>query len=473
MFKFKKQVYSEDMFADTRMSFGDHLEDLRTHLWRALYWFFLMIVGVFVLDLIGLVTGWRIPFTRMQVGVGYPTYQFIISPIRQELSEYRAKRIRKVLGNLADNPDFEDANRPRFVTMSFSRAQLANVFQGADPDILPQLPEEGQRVAYSMVIGRAHLQTAAAFEAMYAKHWSDLKAISNGLSGTIARIPGADNVPDEFQDRDKLDKWYSDLQGQVQELVKESERESSTKAESALLEIQKLLGSRELVTLHVRLDEPVKFFSMISKAEAEVNQLNDPVSLSPMEAFMAYFKVALMCGLVLGSPWIFYHIWSFIAAGLYPHEKRLVNVYLPFSLMLFVAGVLACQFVVIPRAVSALLWFNEWLDMQPQLRFNEWLSFAIMMPLVFGLSFQLPLVMMFLERVGIMTVEGYLSYWKIAFFVIHVLAAILMPTPDILSMEMLAIPLLGLYFLGILLCKMNPQEPESEQTSESDQMVEV
>src|SRR5207245_10128940 len=115
--------------------------------------------------------------------------------------------------------------------------------------------------------------------------------------------------------------------------------------------------------MEVLIDEPMRFFAMISAAEAEVNQTNDPVSLSVVEAFMTYFKVALRCGLVLGSPWIFIQIWSFIAVGLYPHEKRLVNVYLPFSLLLFLIGVLACQFLVIPKAVGALLWFNEWLDM--------------------------------------------------------------------------------------------------------------
>jgi sec-independent protein translocase protein TatC len=177
---------------------------------------------------------------------------------------------------------------------------------------------------------------------------------------------------------------------------------------------------------------------------------------------------------VLGSPWIFFQIWSFVAVGLYPHEKRLVNVYLPFSVILFVIGALTCQFLVIPKAVGALLWFNKWLGMAPQLRFNEWLSFAIMMPLVFGISFQLPLVMMFLERIGVTSVPMYLGYWKIAFLCIHILAAFLMPTPDIISMELLAIPLFGLYGLGILLCKLNPSSAESEEeTSEAEQLVEV
>jgi Tat protein translocase TatC len=474
MFKFKKQTYSEDMFADTRMSFGDHLEDLRTHLWRAISGFLIIMVGVFALDGIGLLTGWRIPFTHVEIGVGYPMFRFIIAPIKRELAEYRADRAKEILRTLENNPEFADANRPRNVPLSFNRAQLARALQGENANVLPPLPPEDQRISFEDLAGRAQFQVAAAFNATYAHRWKELNSISQNLQGTVDRFPDAEKLPDEFEDETKLANWSSDLSQSVHELSTQADRENADKAESALHQIRKLLGRRGLVSMEVLIDEPMRFFAMISAAEAEVNQTNDPVSLSVMEGFMGYFKVALMCGLVLGSPWIFFQIWSFIAVGLYPHEKRLVNVYLPFSVTLFVIGALACQFLVIPKAVGALLWFNKWLGMAPQLRFNEWLSFAILMPLVFGISFQLPLVMMFLERIGVTTVQMYLSYWKIAFFLIHVLAAFLMPTPDIVSMEMLAIPLFGLYGLGILLCKLNPGSTESEEeTSEAQQMVEV
>jgi Tat protein translocase TatC len=463
MFKFKKHTYSEDMFADTRMSFGDHLEDLRTHLWRAISGFIIIMLGVFALDGIGLVTGWRIPFTSVEIGVGYPMFRFIISPIKRELAEYRADRAKEILKTLGNNPEFEEANRPRNFPLSFSRAQLARVLQGENGNVLPPLPPEDQRIAFEDLAGRAQFQVAAAFNATYAHRWKELNSIARNLQATVDRLPDAEKLPDEFEDETKLSKWSKDLSQSVHELSTQADRENADRAELALHQVRKLLGRRGLVSMEALIDEPVKFFAMISAAEAEVNQTNDPVSLSVMEGFMGYFKVALMCGLVLGSPWIFFQIWSFIAVGLYPHEKRLVNVYLPFSVTLFVIGALACQFLVIPKAVGALLWFNKWLGMAPQLRFNEWLSFAILMPLVFGISFQLPLVMMFLERIGVTTVQMYLSYWKIAFFLIHVLAAFLMPTPDIVSMEMLAIPLFGLYGLGILLCKLNPGTTEIEE----------
>src|SRR5207253_9752631 len=86
------------------------------------------------------------------------------------------------------------------------------------------------------------------------------------------------------------------------------------------------------------------------------------------EAFMVYFKISMAVGLVLSSPWVFWQLWSFIAAGLYPHEMRYVHVYLPLSLSLFLIGVCVCQWIVLPKAVEALLWFNEWLNIEPDLR---------------------------------------------------------------------------------------------------------
>ena len=107
-------------------------------------------------------------------------------------------------------------------------------------------------------------------------------------------------------------------------------------------------------------------------------------TLSVQEAFMVYVMVCLISGLVLSSPWVFIQIWSFVAAGLYPQEKRLINVYLPYSIGLFLGGVALCEVLAIPKAIQFLLLFNDWLGLQPDLRLSEWLGFAILMPLVFA-----------------------------------------------------------------------------------------
>lgn len=187
---------------------------------------------------------------------------------------------------------------------------------------------------------------------------------------------------------------------------------------------------------------------------------NDPRvsarTLAVHEGFMIYLKASLLVGAVLSSPWVFYQIWIFVAAGLYPHEKRYVNIYLPLSIALFLLGVSVVFFFVFAPVLDFLFKFNRYLGISPEPRITEWLGFVLMLPLGFGIAFQLPLVMLFLERIGVFTVPIYLSYWKVAILVIFVVAAILTP-PDPISMSLLAFPLSFLYFGGILLCKLMPK----------------
>jgi sec-independent protein translocase protein TatC len=179
-----------------------------------------------------------------------------------------------------------------------------------------------------------------------------------------------------------------------------------------------------------------------------------------MEAFMVYFKVSLLCGVVLGSPWIFWQMWAFIGAGLYPHEKKLIHIYLPFSVLLFICGIVLCQIFVMHRAVEAMLGFYKWINVDPDLRLNEWLSFALIMPLVFGISFQTPLVMLFFNRIGLFSWQMYLSKWRHAMFGLAVITALICPSTDVVSWMCLFIPTFGLFLFGILLCYIMPNAEE-------------
>jgi len=180
-------------------------------------------------------------------------------------------------------------------------------------------------------------------------------------------------------------------------------------------------------------------------------------SLNAQEAFSVYIKASLLVGALLASPWIFYQIWHFVAAGLYPHERRYVHTYLPMSLGLFLFGAALAFFVVFEPVLNFLFSFNRRLGIDPDPRINEWLSFVLILPVGFGIGFQLPLVMLFLERIGIFTIRSYLSQWRISVLVIFVAAAVLSP-PDPYSMLLLALPLSFLYFGGILLCKLLPRK---------------
>jgi sec-independent protein translocase protein TatC len=178
--------------------------------------------------------------------------------------------------------------------------------------------------------------------------------------------------------------------------------------------------------------------------------------LNAQEAFMIWMKAALVTGLVVASPYLFYQIWIFVAAGLYPHEKNYVFLYLPISLALFFGGAsLAFAFVFRP-VLNFLFTFNRGMNADFDPRIGEWLSFVLILPLGFGISFQLPLVMLFLNRIGLVSLDLYVQQWRVAILTIFIIAMVLTPA-DPVSMLLMAGPLCFLYLLGILMCKYMPR----------------
>ena len=176
---------------------------------------------------------------------------------------------------------------------------------------------------------------------------------------------------------------------------------------------------------------------------------------------MTYLKVAILTGLVLAGPYIFYQLWLFVAAGLYPHERQYIYVYLPFSLGLFIGGALFCFYLVFPFVLDFLLSYNARLGIQPQIRLSEWVSFAMTLPLMFGISFQLPMVMLFLERISIFDARAYREKRRLSILVIAIVAMILTPS-DPASMMLMMVPLVALYELGIILCGMQLEKRPTE-----------
>jgi sec-independent protein translocase protein TatC len=180
-------------------------------------------------------------------------------------------------------------------------------------------------------------------------------------------------------------------------------------------------------------------------------------ALNAQEAFMIWMQAAFMTGLVISSPWIFYQLWIFVAAGLYPHEKNYVYWYLPISLALFIAGALLAFMFVFEQVLSFLFYFNQLMEIDPDPRIGEWLGFVLLMPLAFGLSFQLPLVMLFLNRIGLVDVKLYTTHWRVAILIIAVAAMVITPGGDPYSMLLMMTPLIFLFFLGIAMCHWMPR----------------
>ena len=198
-----------------------------------------------------------------------------------------------------------------------------------------------------------------------------------------------------------------------------------------------------------------------SSLTPRVQMVRDSSGLSSFkmeEPFMIWVKAGLIVGAVVSSPAVFYFLWQFIAAGLHRHERRYVYIYLPVSVTLFVSGVVLAFFLVLHYVLQFLLDFNGSMDVSVEPRLTYYINFVLLLPLGFGLAFQLPLVMLFLQRIGLIETAMYANSWRIAILVIMLLSMLLTPA-DVTSMIALAIPLIFLYFLGILMCHFIPRGP--------------
>ena len=185
------------------------------------------------------------------------------------------------------------------------------------------------------------------------------------------------------------------------------------------------------------------------------NLSNGLVTGELMEPFMIYIKAVLVTAFTFASPLIFWELWMFVGAGLYPHERKYVYLYLPISLGLFFAGAAFCFTVVFQFVLPFLLSFNELVETVPLIQAGKWFSFALLLPAMFGLSFQLPLVMLALNRLGIVEADVYRKNIRMAILVISFASVILTPS-DPGSMIAMMIPLIGLYFVGIWMCEHFP-----------------
>ena len=182
-------------------------------------------------------------------------------------------------------------------------------------------------------------------------------------------------------------------------------------------------------------------------------------------AVAMYFKIALISGLVVSAPWVFYHLWQFVGAGLYRREKKYIHYAVPSSAGLFILGAMFFFFVVSERIFSFLIGFTLWLELKPWFLFDNYVSFVTRMMLVFGLGFQTPLVVFLLGKMGLVTVKTLNKYRRHVIVLMLVIAA-LCTSPSPVDQILLAIPMWLLYELGVLLVWLlveRKREPETDE----------
>ncbi len=171
------------------------------------------------------------------------------------------------------------------------------------------------------------------------------------------------------------------------------------------------------------------------------------------ETFLTYLKVAFFAAFFITSPFILIQIWRFIAPGLYNHEKKAIMPYLVVTPILFLVGGMLVYYLIMPLAIKFFLSFesvgiNTNLPIQLEAKVNEYLSLVMKLIFAFGLSFQLPVVLSLLARVGVINSAFLKDRRKYVVVIIFAVAAILTP-PDPITQIGLAIPLLILYELSI------------------------
>ncbi|MEM9826709.1 MAG: twin-arginine translocase subunit TatC [Planctomycetota bacterium] len=334
----------DDLFDDSVMTFGEHLEELRTALVRAIYW----LVGGLLIGLL---------FANSLI-------LFIQRPLAGAIKDYQAKRS---VMNMGFDPDDETTEPLQtFLRARSLQAELVYTIPDSDAALMP--------LVQSAKTGAAETGPAETGPA-------------SSVADLLQKMPNVSSLKPTLQFR------------------------------------QNQIGLNSL-----KLEEP----------------------------FMIWFKAGLILGAVIGSPGIFYHLWSFVAAGLHMHERRYVYVYLPISVLLFVSGVVLAFFLVLQYVLTFLLGFNSSMDIAVEPRLTYYVNFVLLLPLGFGVAFQLPIVMLFLQRIGLFETRQYIESWKVAILCIFIISMIVTPA-EVTSMFALAIPLVFLYVIGILMCHFLPR----------------
>jgi sec-independent protein translocase protein TatC len=171
------------------------------------------------------------------------------------------------------------------------------------------------------------------------------------------------------------------------------------------------------------------------------------VYLNPIDPFNFFVKIAFFGGCILASPFVLYQVWLFISPGLYKHERRYVFPFMSATMSLFFAGAFFGYHFVYPGALKFLISFGH--QFKPMVTITEYTQLFITVVLGLGIVFELPIFIFFLALFGIVSASFLWKNIRYAILLIFIVAAIIAPTPDALSMCVFAMPMLALYFIGI------------------------
>jgi sec-independent protein translocase protein TatC len=198
----------------------------------------------------------------------------------------------------------------------------------------------------------------------------------------------------------------------------------------------------------------VAFIGVYSVSDAVLEIVRKPlgmelVYLGPAEGFFMYMKLSFYVAVMIAMPVILYHTWEFVAPGLLAGERRFTGLFVVFGVIFFAMGAAFCYYAVLPVGLKFLTSYGGE-GLKPMISVGNYISFVFMFILAFGLIFEMPLVIVFLIRMGLATPEWFAkqrSYFIVGDFIV---AAVLTPTPDVISQLMMAVPMMILFEVGLL-----------------------
>jgi sec-independent protein translocase protein TatC len=183
------------------------------------------------------------------------------------------------------------------------------------------------------------------------------------------------------------------------------------------------------------------------------------VFTAPMDKFLAHIKVSLFSGVIVSSPFWIWQLWQFVAPGLYSKEKKYAIAFMFSGTVLFLAGVSFVYFVVYPLAFDFLMSFGGGTDV-PMITISDYLSFFTTTTIVFGLAFELPLILTLLGMAGVIDQRFLREKRRFAIVLLAFLSAMATP-PDVMSMALMMVPMLILYESSVILVGIFGKQPQS------------
>lgn len=202
---------------------------------------------------------------------------------------------------------------------------------------------------------------------------------------------------------------------------------------------------------------------MIAFLTLPVGGLESLQAIEVTENVSVYMRTALLSGFIIALPWILFQLLQFIVPGLTDKERKWIFLGIPLAFALFAGGVAFSFFIMLQPAIRVM---TEFLGVVTTLRVKSYMDFALNLLFWIGLSFEFPLIVLILARVGLVKAKGLLKGWRIAVVVIAVLAAVITPTVDPVNMALFMVPLFTLYLISILLAALAGKKRSEKKEGE-------